>query len=241
MASAKLGTSTPTSRWLTVDFLCVVVELDRVLDRDDVVVEVLVDVVDHRWPAWCVLPEPVGPVTRNSPRGRMHQLGQHRRQCPAPRRSAACWGSAAAPWRRCRVCLKIETRKRAMSPKAKPKSEPPTSCSSCWQRSGVMLFISATVSSGSSTLVSSRTRWPSMPDHRRLADGDVQVAGALRRPRSAAVCRSEWWPSMPRSSSADAERMAATATDAAAVDRARPCRRSFRKRPIARGWPACAR
>ena len=28
-----------------------------------------------------------------------------------------------------------------MSPKAKPKSAPPTSCNSCWHRSGVMLFI----------------------------------------------------------------------------------------------------
>ena len=42
-----------------------------------------------------------------------------------------------------------------MSPKAKPKSVPPTSCSSCWHRSGVMLFIKATVSDGSSTLVAS--------------------------------------------------------------------------------------
>ena len=39
-----------------------------------------------------------------------------------------------------------------------------------------MLFISATVSSGSRTLVSSRFKWPSMPQHGRLPDGDVQVA-----------------------------------------------------------------
>ena len=50
-------------------------------------------------------------------------------------------------------CLKMATRNRAISPKAKPKSVPPTSWSSCWHRSGVMLFISATVSDGSSTLV----------------------------------------------------------------------------------------
>ncbi len=52
-------------------------------------------------------------------------------------------------------CLKTATRNRAMSPNAKPKSVPPTSCSSCWHRSGVMLFISDTVSAGSSTLVAS--------------------------------------------------------------------------------------
>ena len=58
-------------------------------------------------------------------------------------------------------CLKIETRKRARSPKAKPKSAPPFSCSSFCDRSGAMLFIRATVSSGSRTLVSSRFMWPS--------------------------------------------------------------------------------
>ncbi len=46
-ASGKLGTSTPTSRWLIIDFLCVVVILDRVFDRDDVMVEVLIHPVDH--------------------------------------------------------------------------------------------------------------------------------------------------------------------------------------------------
>ena len=51
------------------------------------------------------------------------------------------------------LCLKIATRNRAMSPKANPKSVPPTSCNSCWQRSGVMLFISELVSAASSTLV----------------------------------------------------------------------------------------
>ena len=64
-----------------------------------------------------------------------------------------------------------------MSPKAKPKSMPPTSWSSCWHRSGVMLFISATVSSGSRTLVSSLTKTPVEAQHRRLPDRDVQVAG----------------------------------------------------------------
>ena len=86
-------------------------------------------------------------------------------------------------------CLKTETRKRASSPKAKPKSQPPTSCNSCWQRSGVMLFIRATVSAGSSTLVFELAHVAVQPQHRRLADGDVQIAGALLDARPATVCR----------------------------------------------------
>ena len=43
----KSGTSTPISRWLTVRFLVLVVILDRVFQRDDVPVVVLVDEVDH--------------------------------------------------------------------------------------------------------------------------------------------------------------------------------------------------
>ena len=54
--------------------LVLVLKLDRVFDRDDVMVDVLVEVVDHAGQRWCVLPEPVGPVTRNSPRGRMIRL-----------------------------------------------------------------------------------------------------------------------------------------------------------------------
>ncbi len=57
-------------------------------------------------------------------------------------------------------CLKMATRNRAASPKANPKSHPPTSCNSCWQRSGVMLFIRAEVSVDSSTLVLSGTMCP---------------------------------------------------------------------------------
>ncbi len=76
-------------------------------------------------------------------------------------------------------CLKIETRNRQQSPKAKPKSEPPTSCNSCWQRSGVMLFISAVVSSGSKHLGFQLPHAAVQPQHRRLADGDVQIARPL--------------------------------------------------------------
>ena len=57
-------------------------------------------------------------------------------------------------------CLKIATRKRTPSVNSMAKSAPPTVCSSCWQRSGVIDFIRAVVSSLSSTLVSRRRMRP---------------------------------------------------------------------------------
>ena len=57
------------------------------------------------------------------------------------------------------------------------KSAPPFSCSSCWQRSGVMDFISAVVSSLSRTLVSSLRIRPCCRTTGGWPDGDVQVAG----------------------------------------------------------------
>ena len=59
-ASEKLGTSTPISRCTTIDLLVLVVILDRVFHRDDVPVEVLVDVVDHATPAWWSCPSRSG-------------------------------------------------------------------------------------------------------------------------------------------------------------------------------------
>ena len=99
-----------------------------------------------------LLPEPVGPVTRNSPRGRMISFSTTggRPNCSIVSSLLGICRSTMAMLPR---CLKIDTRNRAMSPKAKPKSDPPTACNSCWQRSGVMLFISDMVSAGSSTLV----------------------------------------------------------------------------------------
>ena len=47
-ARLKEAVSMPTSRWLMIERLSVVQELDRVLDRDDVLGVGLVDVVDHR-------------------------------------------------------------------------------------------------------------------------------------------------------------------------------------------------
>ena len=106
-----------------------------------------------------VLPLPVGPVTRNSPRGRqmtsLTTIG--RPSCSNVRNSRGICRKTRAI---CPRCLKMATRNRALSPYAKPKSVPPTSCSSCWLRSGVMLFISDVVSSGPRTLVSRRTSRP---------------------------------------------------------------------------------
>ena len=126
-----------------------------------------------------LLPEPVGPVTRNNPRGRMTQLFADRRQCPIARSVSSLLGICRSTMPTLPRCLKIETRKRHQSPKAKPKSEPPTSANSCWQRSGVMLFINATVSSASSDLGFELPHPAVQPQHRRLPDGNVQIAGAL--------------------------------------------------------------
>ena len=45
---AEPGTSEPISRWLTMQRWCQVQELDRVLDREDVLGRVVVDLVDQR-------------------------------------------------------------------------------------------------------------------------------------------------------------------------------------------------
>jgi len=60
-ASRKFIVSKPTSRWLMIDS-CRCEELDRVLDRDDVALACLIDVIDHRRQV-VDLPEPVMPVT----------------------------------------------------------------------------------------------------------------------------------------------------------------------------------
>ena len=122
-----------------------------------------------------VLPEPVGPVTRTSPRGRVHKSA-NTGGVPKSLKFINFMGICRSTMATLPRCLKTETRNRAMSPKAKPKSAPPTSCNSCWHRSGVMLFISATVSSGSKTFVSSLHQLAVDAQHRRLAHGNVQVA-----------------------------------------------------------------
>ena len=76
-------------------------------------------------------------------------------------------------------CLKTETRKRAASPKAKPKSVLPVSCNSCWQRSGVMLFIRAVRVGRLEHLGLEPLHAAVETQHRRLADRDVQIARPL--------------------------------------------------------------
>ena len=66
-----------------------------------------------------------------------------------------------------------------MSPKANPKSVPPTSCSSCWHRSGVMLFIKADGVGRLQHLGRQRPHVAVQPEHRLAADGQVQVARLL--------------------------------------------------------------
>jgi hypothetical protein len=63
--------SAPTSRWLTRQFLCCVHELDRVLDRDDVLsaLVLILSIIDA---SVVDLPEPVGP-------GDEHEAARQRR------------------------------------------------------------------------------------------------------------------------------------------------------------------
>ena len=73
----------------------------------------------------------------------------------------------------------METRKRAAVPKAKPKSLPPTSCSSCLAAVRRDALHQATVSSAGQHLGLELAHAAVQPQHRRLADGDVQIAGPL--------------------------------------------------------------
>ena len=148
-------------------FLVVVVELDRILDRDDVVVDVLVDVV-HQAGQRRALARTRRPGHQEQPAGPQHQLGHHVRQPQLLRRQHVV-GNLPQHHRDLAALLEDRDAEPGLSPKAKPKSVPPFSCSSRWQRSGVMLFINATVSSGSSVLVSSLPQPAVQPKHGRLA------------------------------------------------------------------------
>ena len=132
-------------------FLVLVVILDRVLDRDDMPVEVVVDIVDHRGQAGR-LARPGGAGDQDQAARPLDQVADDRRRAQLLEREKLV-GDPPQHQADIAFCLNTATRNRAMSPKAKPKSVPPTSCNSCWQRSGVMLFISATVSEDSRILV----------------------------------------------------------------------------------------
>ena len=73
-----------------------------------------------------VLPEPVGPVTRISPRGRLIRSSMilGRPSCSKVKNSLGIRRSTSPTLPR---CLNTATRNRAISPKANPKSVPPTS------------------------------------------------------------------------------------------------------------------
>jgi hypothetical protein len=72
--------SVPTSRWLTIEVRVAVQELDGVLHRDDVERPPLVHLPHHRAASVVDLPLPVTPVTSTSPRGKVGDAVQHRRQ-----------------------------------------------------------------------------------------------------------------------------------------------------------------
>ena len=66
-----------------------------------------------------------------------------------------------------------------MSPNAKPKSVPPTSCSSCWHRSGRDALHQRHRVGRLQHLRRQRTHVTMQPQHRLTADGQVQVARLL--------------------------------------------------------------
>ena len=79
-----------------------VIELDRVLDRDDVVIEVLVQVVDHAGQRGA-LARAGRPGDQKQTAGPLNQSHAGRRQAQLLHASTAWPESAAAPWRCCRA------------------------------------------------------------------------------------------------------------------------------------------
>ena len=92
-------------------------------------------------------PEPVGPVTRTSPLGRkrmsLHAIGSP--ICSSVSRLLEIVRRTRAIFPRAR---NAETRNRALSPNAKPKSTVPSCWSFCWFASLVIDFMRYSVSSG---------------------------------------------------------------------------------------------
>ena len=107
-----------------------------------------------------LLPEPVGPVTRNRPRGRVTIFLQIS-GTPSCSGVSSLLGICRSTIATVPRCLNTLTRNRARSLKAKPKSQPPFSASSAWHRSGVIAFMRPLVSSAVSTFVACGFMWPS--------------------------------------------------------------------------------
>ncbi len=101
--------------------LVLVVELDRVFDRDDVVVDVVVDVVDHRGQRRG-LARAGRPGDEQQPARPHDQALEDLRQAELLHRQHLDRESAAAPSRRCRAAGRPRRGTGHASPNAKPKS-----------------------------------------------------------------------------------------------------------------------
>ena len=134
-------------------FLVVVIELDRVFDRDDVVIDVLVDVVDQAGQRRAFA-RAGRPGDQEQAAGPQHQL-QHTSGRPSCSRREHVVGNLPQHHRHVAALLEDRDAEAGQLAEGEAEVAPPFSCSSRWHRSGAMLFISATVSSGSSTFVSS--------------------------------------------------------------------------------------
>ncbi len=127
-------------------------------------------------PAWCVLPEPVGPVTRNSPRGRMIRSLQHRRRAKLLEVQQLVGN---LPQHHAHVALLLEDRNAEPGQVAEGEAEvgaadllqlllAPLRRDALHQRHGVVRL---------EDLGFQPLQVAVQPHDRRLADGDVQVAG----------------------------------------------------------------
>ena len=125
-----------------------------------------------------VLPEPVGPVTRIKPRGRVINCSDHRRQPELLEREELVGNS---PQHQPDVAALLVDRHAEPGHVAEREAEvrPPTSCSSCWHRSGVMLFIRDDRVRRLEHLGRQRTHVTVQPQHGLAAHGEVQVARLL--------------------------------------------------------------
>ena len=106
--------------------LVIVIELDRVFDRDDVVIDVLVDIVDHRGQRRALAR--AGRAGDQEQPARPHdQTLEHIGGTPSCSIVNILTGICRSTIATLPRCLKIETRNRAASPNAKPKSALPVS------------------------------------------------------------------------------------------------------------------
>ena len=178
MASAKRGDVDADFALIDRRFLVVVVELDRVFDGDDMSVDELVDVVDHGRERGR-LSRPGRAGDDDQPAGPHDQFLVDLWARPGRPSTSSRGGFAAGPWRRCPA---VGRRRRGIGPHHRRQSRSryfPSPGIPVWQRSGVMLFISAMVSSGSSVLGFQPLQPTVNTEHGWLAGRDVKVARSL--------------------------------------------------------------